>query len=52
MMKYVNSKALEELCGKNTTQDDTLKGPSGCTCLNYFYCKLVVVSSIFNSSFL
>ena len=47
---FVNGKALEELCqyddGKNTRPDDTLKGPSGCTCMDYFYCKLVVVSSI------
>lgn len=44
----VNDRALEDLCeydGMSTTLN-TPKGPSGCTCLDYFYCKLVVVSSI------
>ena len=51
---FVNGKALEKLCeydDKSTTPDDTLKGPTGCTCMDYFYCKLVVVSSVSSNHF-
>ena len=45
----VNGKTLEEMCKydsrKNSPPPES-QDPSGCSCMDYFYCKLVVVSSI------
>ena len=45
----VDGKSLEAVCGyngKSTEPIETPEGPAGCSCMDYFYCKVVVASSV------
>ena len=47
----ISDAILEQICTSSFTSSESNYGPPECNCVDYFYCKLVVVSSVSNNHF-